>query len=63
MGFDLRLIIQNMKNISEIDVNKVALQIHIALKYNTSKHIFYRYKSLNRSLEIFQCSRQYRKIN
>jgi len=63
LGFDLRLIIQDIKNISKRDIHKIGLQIHIALKYNSSEHVVDRHKFLNRLLKIFPCSRQYRKIN
>ncbi|CAF2650729.1 unnamed protein product [Rotaria sp. Silwood2] len=62
IGFDLRSIIQNIKQVSKTDIDQVAVQIHIALEYNSSKHVVDRYKNLNRLLEIFQCSRRYRKI-
>lgn len=63
LGFDLRLIIHDIKNIVKKDIDKIALQIHMALEYNSSKHVNDRQKFLNRSLELFQCSRQYRKMN
>ncbi|CAF1175814.1 unnamed protein product [Rotaria sp. Silwood1] len=59
IGFDLRSIIQNIKEVSKTDINEVALQIHIALEYNLSKHVVDRHKTLNRLLEKFQCSRRH----
>ncbi|CAF0756109.1 unnamed protein product [Rotaria sordida] len=60
IGFDLRSIIQNIKQVANTDINQIALQIHIALEYNSSKHVVNRQKIFNRLLEIFQCSRGYR---
>jgi hypothetical protein len=63
LGLDLRLIIQDIRNILKNDIYKIAMQIHISLEYNSSKYITDRHKFLNRLLEIFQCRFQYRKIN
>jgi hypothetical protein len=63
LGFDLRLIIHDIKNVLKKDIHQIALQIHLALEYNSPKHIIGRHKFLNRLLESFQCSRQYRKMN
>ena len=46
IGFDLRTIIQDIKAVLKTDIHQIALQIHTALEYNSSKHIFYRHKFL-----------------
>jgi hypothetical protein len=61
MGFDLRSMIQDIKNIVEIDIHKIAMQIHIALEYNYSKYPVRHDKYSNNLFESFQCSRPYRK--
>jgi len=63
LGFDLRSIIHDIKDISKRDIHSIALHIHIALEYNSPKHLMDRPKYHNRLLEIFQSSRQYRKRN
>ena len=62
LGFDLRIIIQDIKNISKKDIHQIALQIHVALQYNSSKHNINHQKFLNRLLKILHCSHHYRKI-
>ena len=62
IGFDLRSIIQNTKQVSNTNMNQVALQIHIALVYNSSKHAVGDNKIRRRLFEIVQSTRRYRKI-
>lgn len=38
LGFDLQTLIQEIKKVVKRDIHKVALQIHIALKFNVSKY-------------------------
>ncbi len=51
-GFDLRLIIQDIRNILKKDIQKIASRIHKTLKYNSRKHINKHHKFLNPLFEI-----------
>lgn len=49
LGFDLRLIIQDIKKLLKTDnnVQEIALQIHRTLEYNSSKYTDNHHKFLN----------------
>ena len=57
MGFDLRSMIQDIKQVVHRDIHQIALQIHIALECNDSKYPM----SQKLWFKSFQCSRAYRK--
>ncbi len=61
-GFDLRSIIQRVKKIpisnQMLDIDHVALEIHVALEYNSSEN----HGRLNRFLTVLACSRRHRKM-
>ena len=61
LGFDLQTLIQEIKKVVKRDIHKVALQIHIALKFNSSKYSNNRRRSFCHCSRLFQYSRMYRK--
>ena len=62
IGFDFRAIILEMKTTAKPElIDRVALQIHVALEYHASKVLAYRYASLDRLLATCRCSHARRK--
>ncbi|CAF3655313.1 unnamed protein product [Rotaria socialis] len=60
IGFDLRSIIQNVKQVLNTNMNQVTLQIHIALVYNSSKYVVGDNKTRRRLFDILQSTRGHR---
>jgi hypothetical protein len=53
--------IESVKKVAQRDIRQIALQIHIALEYNSLKYTIDRHKYFNRLFELFPSSRSYRK--